>query len=90
MRPWFFFAAAEIVGLVCAVVLWRSRASTWRKILWTSVVFVPVLGPLFYVAIGGGHAPSRQDRDMDVPDFALAAQSDVDDAGGHGGGGHHS
>ena len=81
---WILMGAAELVGLVCAVILWRSHASTARKIVWTPIVLVPVLGPLFYAALGGG-APSRQDRDMTVPDFALAR----DDVGPDAGGGHH-
>lgn len=57
---------ALIVGLVVSVVisgalsvqLWRTRAPRWKRLLWTPVLFLPVLGWVFY----GGFfdAPSAQ------------------------------
>jgi hypothetical protein len=70
------FALAELASLGCLVMLWRTPASVGRKTLWTLVVVVPVLGPLFY----GGlfDVPSRQSDDLQAPRTA------GDDAGPHG------
>jgi hypothetical protein len=59
------FALAEVVSLACVVALWRAPASVARRTLWTFVVLVPVLGPLFY----GGlfDIPSRQPEDLQAP-----------------------
>jgi len=40
--------ASELISIWCAVGLWRCRASFSKKFLWTLVLLVPVLGPVFY------------------------------------------
>jgi hypothetical protein len=69
-------ALAEFVSVACLVALWRTRASRWRKLMWSPVVLVPVMGPLFY----GGlfEVPSRQ------PEHLQASRTSGDDAGPHG------
>jgi hypothetical protein len=73
-----------LASVVCLVLVWRSQASLARKLFWTLAALVPLLGPLFCAALFDG-APGRQDRDMDVPDAALAHG----DGGADAGGGHH-
>lgn len=41
-------AVSELIGVWCVVGLWRSRVSVVRKLVWTVVLLVPVLGPVFY------------------------------------------
>ncbi len=56
-------AASEAIALWCVVNLWRSRASKIRKMVWTLILLVPVVGPVYY----GGmfEAPSVQpDQEM--------------------------
>ena len=61
--PGWTFWALETVSVLCALHLWaRAPGSTAKKVAWTFVVLVPVLGPLFY---GGTYeAPSEQDEDL--------------------------
>ncbi len=35
-------------ALICIVRVWRSRLVLWRKLLWTLILGIPVLGPLIY------------------------------------------
>ncbi len=69
-------ALAEVASVACLVPLWRASASVGRKLLWSVIVLVPVLGPLFY----GGlfDVPSRQ------PDELQAARTSADEAGPQG------
>jgi len=49
----------ELVSLGCAIHLWRRRdARIGRKLLWTPIVFVPLVGPIFY---GGMFRPPQPD-----------------------------
>jgi hypothetical protein len=41
-------ALSELVAIWCAVGLWRSRALILKKLLWSLVLLVPVVGPVFY------------------------------------------
>ena len=41
-------AASEAIALWCVVNLWHSRVSMIRKIVWTLILLVPVVGPVFY------------------------------------------
>jgi len=41
-------AVSELIAIWCAVGLWRSRASILQKLLWSLVLMVPVVGPVFY------------------------------------------
>jgi hypothetical protein len=46
MTTWVILAVLEVVSVACVVALWSQRASVTRRLLWTPVVLVPVLGPL--------------------------------------------
>jgi hypothetical protein len=48
---WLLLTIAEIVSLGFAVNLWRERASLLRRLVWTPVVLVPVVGPIFYLGL---------------------------------------
>ena len=41
-------AVSELIALHCAVGLWRSEASGWRKLFWILVLLIPIMGPIFY------------------------------------------
>jgi hypothetical protein len=41
-------AVSTLIALGCAVHLWRRRASVLRKLFWTLVLLVPIVGPVFY------------------------------------------
>jgi hypothetical protein len=45
---WWFLGALETLSLFCAVRLWRRQDRVWRKLAWTSVLALPLLGPLLY------------------------------------------
>ncbi|MDB5221301.1 MAG: hypothetical protein JWO86_9228 [Myxococcaceae bacterium] len=70
--PGYLFWAIEAVGAGCVVHLWmRARGSITKKIVWTPLLLVPALGPLFYGAIYDG-PPEQQDEDL------RAAETDTD------------
>ena len=52
-----FLVFLEVVNLLLLVALWRRATSLARKILWSPVVLLPVLGPFLYV--GMFEAPKR-------------------------------
>ena len=61
------FWVLELVSVLCVLHLWKKAAgSTAKKVLWSFVVLVPVMGPLFYGAIYD--APSEQDEDLRAAD----------------------
>lgn len=71
MSSWLFWALGA-VSVLCVAHLWmRAGGSVTKKLLWTPVLLVPALGPLFYGAIYD--APPEQDEDL------RAAESDTDD-----------
>ncbi len=39
---------SESIAVWCAVNLWRCHASLMRKLFWTLILLVPVVGPVFY------------------------------------------
>ncbi len=41
-------ALSGVLSLLCVRLIWRSRASTSTKAIWTVWVLVPVLGPASY------------------------------------------
>ena len=43
---WFWFATS----LISLLVLWRRDASLTKKLRWSAIVLLPVLGPIFLVA----------------------------------------
>ncbi len=69
--PGWTFWGLEAVSVLCALHLWaRAPGSVAKKVVWTFLVLVPVLGPLFY---GGVYeAPREQEDDL------LAAETDTD------------
>jgi hypothetical protein len=44
-------AVPELLGIACMVHLWRTRAPRWKRLLWTPVLFLPLLGPILYGAL---------------------------------------
>ena len=57
------FWVLEAVSALSAVHLWRrASGSAAKKAFWTLVMFVPVMGPLFYGALY--ETPSVQDEDQ--------------------------
>jgi hypothetical protein len=44
----FFLIALEVVNVLTLVSLWRRPTSLTRKLLWSLVVLLPVVGPIFY------------------------------------------
>ena len=44
-------AVLELIAPWCAVRLWRSRGSVTRRVVWTLVFLVALLGPIFYGGI---------------------------------------
>jgi hypothetical protein len=60
------------VSAACILHLWRSAAGgIGKKVLWTAIILLPVMGPLFYGSMYA--APSEQDEDM------RASETDTDD-----------
>jgi hypothetical protein len=71
--PGWAFGVLELVSVLCALHLWtKAPGSAAKKTLWTVVVLVPIMGPLFYGAIYD--PPSEQDDDL------RAGETDTDDA----------
>ena len=69
--PGWTFWTLEGVSVLTALHLWaRAPGGPGKKVLWTFVVLVPVIGPLFYGA--SYDAPSEQDEDL------RAAETDTD------------
>ena len=58
MLGWVGLIALELVSLVVFIELWLTKAALWRKLGWSPIVWIPVLGPLFYLGLFGG-MPSR-------------------------------
>jgi hypothetical protein len=54
----------------------RGSKSVVRKVFWTVVVLIPVVGPLFYAGLSD--IPPRQAEDLQAP------RTSGDDAGPHG------
>ncbi len=73
--PGWTFWALESVSILCALHLWgKASGGATKKILWTFVVLVPVLGPLFY---GGVYeAPKEQDEDLRATETDTDGQDD--------------
>ena len=41
-------AVSELIAIWCAFGLWRSRASVLQKLVWSLVLLVLVVGPVFF------------------------------------------
>ena len=42
---------SAVVAVFCLQSLWRSGHSVSRRIVWTLILFVPVLGPILYAGL---------------------------------------
>ena len=61
--PGWVFWVLEAVSVACVIQLWaRAPGSIAKKMLWTPIALIPVIGPLFYDAIY--QAPPEQDEDL--------------------------
>ncbi|HEY8156745.1 MAG TPA: hypothetical protein VII72_21630 [Myxococcota bacterium] len=62
-------AVSEVLSLLCAGRLWRSAQPLRMRLLWTLVLVIPILGPVFFGAL---FPPTRPGRDVaDNPAFDL-------------------
>lgn len=43
--------ASLAIGLICLIDLWNQKCSVWRRVLWSPVPFIPLLGPMMYYAL---------------------------------------
>ena len=43
--------ASLAIGLVCFIDLWNKKCSVLKRVLWSPVPFVPLLGPMLYYAL---------------------------------------
>jgi hypothetical protein len=70
MPEWAVATIVEVISVACVIHLWtRANGSAARKLAWTPVVLVPLLGPLFY---GGLYSvPSVQNGDLRATDSEL-------------------
>ncbi len=66
--------AVGAASLACEVHLWTRPVRPLAKLLWTPVVVLPLLGPIFYGALFGGAPPVRDAETPfeDVPNGRLA------------------
>lgn len=42
---------SELITVFCGIGLWRQRVSLFRKIIWSLILVVPILGPFFYAGM---------------------------------------
>jgi hypothetical protein len=45
------FGISTLVAILCLPPLWRSSHSTLKRIIWTLILFIPVLGPVLYAGL---------------------------------------
>lgn len=56
---------SEVISIFCLYRLWKGHDKTFVKLLWSLVLAIPFLGPIFY---GGFHnAPAPQSDDLKAP-----------------------
>src|SRR3990172_999302 len=55
-------AISSVLSIVCWVVLWRGTDHLVSKVLWTFIVAMPALGPLFFACL---HNPPPVQPDVD-------------------------
>ncbi len=58
-----------LVGMICLIDLWNKKCSVMRRLLWSPVPFIPLLGPLLYYALFD--PPSVQRKDVPIPKNAI-------------------
>jgi hypothetical protein len=47
---WLVIGGSEAIALGCLVHLWQRPGTIARKLFWSTALFVPVIGPLFFGA----------------------------------------
>ncbi|MDH4164490.1 MAG: hypothetical protein OEW15_17650 [Nitrospirota bacterium] len=57
------------IALICPVDLWNKKCSVIRRILWTPVPFIPLLGPMLYYALF--EIPEARQTDRPAPKDAI-------------------
>ncbi len=81
MWGWAVAVVSECISIACCIHLWRRDDRFAKKLLWTQLVFLPVLGPLFY---GGFYAlPSVQPESHQSKSTSLDGGGPVDLGGGN-------
>lgn len=56
---------SEIISLYCIYKLWKGCDKFLKKVLWSFILVIPLLGPIFY---GGMHnPPPPQSEDLKTP-----------------------
>jgi len=53
--------ASLAIAMLCLIDLWNKKCSVMRRILWSPVPFIPLLGPMLYYALFEP-PPVRQDE----------------------------
>jgi hypothetical protein len=44
-------AVPELIGVACIIHLWRRPAPLWKRLFWSPVLLLPLIGPLLYGAL---------------------------------------
>ena len=57
------------IGLVCLIDLWNKKCSVAKRILWSPVPFIPLLGPMIYYALF--EIPEVRQTDTRAPKDAI-------------------
>lgn len=58
-----------LVSMVCLIDLWNRKCSIIRRVLWTPVPFLPLLGPMIYYALF--EPPEARQKDVLAPRNAV-------------------
>jgi hypothetical protein len=45
------FGISIVIAVFCLPLLWRSGDSIYKRILWTVILFIPVIGPVLYAGL---------------------------------------
>ena len=48
--PIYIVICLLVISLIVLIFLWRKKVSIYKKILWTLVILLPLVGPIFYGA----------------------------------------
>jgi hypothetical protein len=65
------FGVSTVIALLCLPSLWRSGRPASKRIVWTLIVFIPVLGPILY---GGLFKPPPIKPKSEQPEFDPATR----------------
>jgi hypothetical protein len=57
------------IGMICLIDLWNKKCSIMRRVLWSPIPFIPLLGPMLYYALF--EPPSVQPDKASVPKNAI-------------------